>query len=142
MKGPIQSLELTYFVHETEDPERIRAAVSDLLSLPSAVVYEKLSGHFGNAILRGKVHLNGDEAGTAFRRVVAALPRSLRESVAAEIGSFLDEHSALFLRLDKQALVSGTLSLGSGDPVRLKVKPRLYLVKGSAPEFYRGLLER
>lgn len=142
MKGPIQSMELTYFIHETEDPGKVRDAVSRLLPSPPDIDYEKLSGHFGNMILRGRVHLAGDEATAAFGRVVAALPRSLKQQVAADLRSFLDEHSSFYLRLDKQALVSGSLSLGSGDPIRLKVKPRLYLVKGSAPRFFLELLGR
>lgn len=76
----------------------------------------------------------------AFQGVVARLPKDLKAVLVANIGAFLDEHSAFFLRLDKQRLVAGTLALGSGDSVRLKVKPRQFLLKRGAAEFYASLI--
>jgi RNA binding exosome subunit len=60
--------------------------------------------------------------------------------VLSEIASHVDEHSALFLRFDKQGLVAGSLRLGSADAVRVKVKPRGFIPKGGADAFYAGLL--
>jgi RNA binding exosome subunit len=45
------------------------------------------------------------------------------------------------LRLDKQALVSGSFVLGYADPVRIRVKPRTYLAKGGAPAFFKELMK-
>jgi len=104
------------------------------------VVVERLEGHFGNEILSVRLHLVGEEANLAFQGVVARLPKDLKVGLLENIGAHLDEHSAFFLRLDKQRLVAGTLALGSGDSVRLKVKPRLFLLKGGAAEFYARLI--
>jgi RNA binding exosome subunit len=140
LKGPIQSVEVTYLVHATEDQKKVEDAVGRLLGATTRPVVERLEGHFGNEILAARLHLTGEEAAKAVHRVFAALPKDLREVLVADIGEFLDEHSAFFLRLDKQRLVSGVLALGSGDSVRLKVKPRLFLVKGGAAEFYAELI--
>jgi RNA binding exosome subunit len=140
LKGPIQSVEATYLVHATEDAEKVGGAVAKLLGAASEPVVESLEGHFGNRILRGRLHLTGEEAARAFESLVALMPQGMRDEVVADIGPYLDEHSALFLRLDKQKLVSGSVALGTGDAVRLKVKPRVFQLKGGAPRFYAQLI--
>lgn len=140
MKGPVQSVEVTYLVHSTEDGGRIGSAVARLLAIADPPATERLEGHFGNEILRARVRLTGDEAAGAAVRIFSAIPQAARKELESELEALVDEHGALFLRLDKQALVSGEVSLGSADSVRVKVKPRLFLVKGSAAGFYRDLL--
>lgn len=140
MKGPIQSVEVTYLVHATEDEKKVEEAVSQVLAVKSQPVTERLEGHFGNEILSVRLHLTGDEAARALESLVERLPKDLKARFLENIGAFVDEHSALFLRFDKQKLVSGTLALGSGDSVRLKVKPRLFLLRGRAAEFYASLI--
>jgi RNA binding exosome subunit len=66
--------------------------------------------------------------------------QSLRNQLKDELGEHLDEHSALYLRLDKQRLLSGRLELTDADPVRIRVKPRLYTAKGGARSLFAGLL--
>jgi RNA binding exosome subunit len=140
LKGPIQSVEVTYLIHATEDEKKVEEAVGQVLAVKAQPVIERLEGHFGNEILSVRLHLTGDEAARALGSLVERLPKDLKAGFLANIGAFVDEHSALFLRLDKQKLVSGTLALGSGDSVRLKVKPRLFLLRGRAAEFYASLI--
>jgi RNA binding exosome subunit len=142
MKGPIQSVEVTYLVHATEDPEKLERAVFGLLQIPSEPVLEELQGHFGNPIFRARAHLTGDEATNAFGNLVRAMSAGLRGEIVTSISKHLDEHGSLFLRLDKQKLVTGTVDLASGDAVRVKVKPRLFMVKGGAPRFYAQIIEK
>lgn len=140
MKGPIQSVEVTYLVHATEDQAKVGAAVTRLLGVDSKPEFERLEGHFGNEITKATIHLTGEDANRAFKNTVAAMPRTMRDGIVADIASFLDEHHALFLRLDKQLLVSGSVAMGSKDSVRMKVKPRIFLVRGGAPRFYSELM--
>jgi RNA binding exosome subunit len=142
MKGPIQSVEVTYLIHATEDPGRVERAVSALLHSSAKPELDELEGHFGNKILRARLHLTGDEAEGAFGSMLRSMTPGLRREVLSALPSYLDEHNALFLRLDKQKLVAGTAALGSGDAVRVKVKPRLFLMKGSAARFYEQLIEK
>ena len=142
MKGVIQSVEVTYFVHATEDQEKIGRAVGRLLGKNLTPETEALEGHFGNRILRVRVRLTGEEAESGFRRLVDSLPRGVLDKVISEVESHLDEHSALFVRLDKQDLVSGSVSLGDSDPVRVKVKPRAFMIRGGAAGFYARLMGR
>ena len=138
MKGPVKSLEVTYLVHATEDPEKLARAVGKVFS-NSPLEVEEMEGHYGNAIARVRMHVTGDEAQRAFRRMVSGLGSDERAVLLGSLGAHLDEHRALFVRFDKQGLTSGVLRLGSADPVRVKVKPAPFLKGVDAPAFYAKL---
>ncbi len=138
MKGPVQSVEVSYLVHMTEDKERLVKAVGRTLGLEAPGAEESLEGHHGNVIVRVEYHVTSDAASALFDRLVSALPAEAKREVASDLGTLMDEHSALYLRLDKQALVVGRLALGGEESVRVRVKPRLFALKGSALEFYRA----
>jgi RNA binding exosome subunit len=140
LKGPIRTLEVTYLLHTTEDPEKVRSALTKVLSMEAIPEIEHMEGHYGNMISRARVHLTGDDAQKAFDAIVGTLGNDEKKELMGDLGSHLDEHSALFLRFDKQRLVSGSLSFGDADPVRVKVKPRPFLLGGDAARFYSNLL--
>ena len=140
MEGLIQSVEVTYLVHATEDAAKIQRAVAGVLGNEAPPETEALEGHFGNPILKARVHLKGADAEAGFRRLVGMMPERVVDEVLSGMGVRLDEHSALFLRLDKQSLMAGAVSLGSSDPVRVKVKPRRFMIRGGALGFYSRLL--
>ena len=140
MKGPIQSIEVSYIVHATEDPQTLSKAVSTLLSVDVAPEEQRMEGHFGNAITRVRYHLTGEDAAAALRSIATRLPATTKDRLKFGIGELVDEHSALYLRFDKQRLVAGTLEDGTGDPVRVRVKPRVFLLRGGAKEFYSKIL--
>ena len=142
MKGAIQSVDVSYLVHATEGQERIWEAVAGLFGFGDEPAAEEMEGHYGNRITRVSYHATGEEAGAVFERLMGSLSLKVREELSRTLVDLVDEHSALYLRLDKQTLMAGRVSLESADPVRVKVKPRLFALKGSANEFYRGALHR
>lgn len=141
MRSPIQSVEVSYFVHATEDPAKLRSAVEKLISSQTKPSVEEFEGHFGNRILNVRFHMTGEDAAKAFKSVVLSLTEGMKEELARDISLYVDEHSALYVRFDKQALVTGSLAWGNSDPVRLKVKPRSFLLREGAGDFYRKIIE-
>jgi len=101
---------------------------------------EELEGHFGNRIARVKVHLTGADAERGVDHMLKALSMDTRKEIVKSLGISVDEHSALFIRFDKQSMVQGRLKLGDVDPVHVKLKPRGFMMKGAAPQFYAKLL--
>ena len=140
MKGPVRSLEVTYLLHATEDPEKVAAAVGEMLSSTAPGEVDDLEGHYGNTISRVRIHLTGDEAQRAFDGIRSRLGSRQKTELLGSLGEHIDEHSALFLRFDKQDLLDGKFSLESADPVRIKVKPRPFLLGHDAVRFYTDLL--
>ena len=141
MKGAIQSVHVSYFVHLTEDPDRLTAAVLDILGTSAAPDSEELLGHHGNRILRVTFALDGEEASSALRALASRLDPEARAKLLDELQDLIDEHSALHFRLDKQSVFGGRVKLGGKETIKVKVKPRLFLIKGGAPSLYRGLFE-
>ncbi len=138
----IQAVEISCFVHATEDEVRVRGAVAKALGIEEGPSREPLEGHFGNPIVHLVWHVTGDAAWTAFGRLVEFIGESGREEVLRGLEDQTDEHGALYLRLDKQALLRGVALFSSSDPVRVRVKPRKFMIKGSPGQYYRGLMGR
>ena len=141
MKSAIQSLDVSYFLHATEDIGKVNPAVAELIGSKAPFEVEQMTGHFGNPIERVELHLHGDEAARSLESLVTKLPSSLRADLLRGIDELVDEHSSLFLRLDKQKLVRGQLAMGTNDVVWLKVKPRAFVTKGRGKEFFVDLLK-
>jgi len=99
-----------------------------------------MEGHFGNTITWVRHHLSGKDASIAVGRIAAHLPASAKDGLQRGLGELVDERSSLYLRFDKQRLIEGQLEEGTGDPVRIKVKPRGYLLQGDARELYSRIL--
>ena len=140
LKGPVQSVEVSYIVHATEDPQTLAKAVTTVLSVDAAPEEEQMEGHFGNAITRVRYHLTGEDAVAALGSIAARLPALTKDRLKRGLGELVDEHSALYLRFDKQRLVVGALEEGTDDPVRIRVKPRVFLLRGGAKDFYSKIL--
>ncbi len=139
----IQSLEVSYLVQATEDEEKIRKAVATLLGGEPPVERQEAEGHYGNRIIWIRHHLTGGEAEAALGAIVARLGKEERAAILGELDSLLDEHNSLYVRLSKQVLVEkGAAVPASSDPIRLKVKPRSFLLKGDPGRFYARLLEK
>jgi RNA binding exosome subunit len=133
-------VEVSFFVHATEDLETIKNAVSALLSVGAEPEEEKMEGHFGNPIIWVRYHFIGENAAAALSGIEACLSANEKDRLKRGVDDLVDEHSALYLRFDKQRLVEGKLEEGTRDPVRVKVKPRLFLLRSGAREFYSKVL--
>jgi len=136
MKSSIQSLDVSLLLHATEDSERVIVAVRRLIDVDGPLEIEEMEGHFGNRIKKVGVHLHGDQATKAFALLTTRMPGELRKELAKDIDKLVDEHSSLFLRFDKQKLVKGEIAVGYEDAIRLKIKPRAFLMHGHAREFF------
>jgi RNA binding exosome subunit len=140
LKGPIQSVEISYLVHATEDPAKVGGAVQGILGISSPPVTQILEGHFGNKIIHAKHHLTGDAASSALSNLANAMSIEAKDELLGDLDQMIDDHEALYIRLDKQSFLTGKLALAKEDPVRVRVKPRLFLMRGEAREFFRNAL--
>jgi len=118
----------------------LRYSVQRTLAVQQAPEVEDLEGHFGNSIINLKWHLTGEQAWTSFQALVSGLGSDGRKELMRELPAYLDEHGALYVRLNKQTLVSGVVSFASSDPVRVRVKPRRFMMRGSPADFYERMM--
>jgi RNA binding exosome subunit len=123
MGREIQSVEISFFAHATEDETRLVERVSSFFSLPTPKI-EVLEGHFGNRIARVIYHVTGQEATALFSLIASKLSKDDARKILDDRVKNVDEHGALYLRLSKQELMSKRLVLVENEAVRVKVKPK------------------
>ena len=138
----VQSVEVSCLIQSTEDEEKVKERIQRYLGIVERPEEEALEGHFGNRILHVRWHLVGDEAWGCFQTLLSLLGNRGKEELLGSLTAHLDEHRALYLRLDKQSLMNGAGVISETDPVRIRVKPRSFLIRGSPESFYERLMER
>ena len=137
----IQALEVSCFVQATEDQRKISDSILRAFAIGQEPEAEDLEGHFGNSIVNLKWHLTGEQAWTSFRALMSFLGKDGRRELTRELGAYLDDHGALYIRLNKQTLVRGMASFSSSDPIRVRVKPRSFMMKGAPGQFYERVMQ-
>lgn len=141
VKREIQSVEISCLIQSTEDGERVKNAIQKNLGVEGPPDRQVLEGHFGNEIVHMSWHLVGDDAWRSFVSFRDLLGESGREGLIRNLDDHLDEHATLFVRLNKQTLMGGLAVVSDADPVRIRIKPRGFMMKGPPEPFYRRLME-
>jgi RNA binding exosome subunit len=116
--------EINLVLHATEDEGRVLQAIEDVLLVPSKrFLSSPLEGHFKNKIVLQKAILSSHEAGSLAKRVISLLNSADREHLSRLVHEYSDEKGNLYIRLDKQRMCQGRLSLSETDAIRIKFKP-------------------
>lgn len=123
---PVQHLEITTFVHSTEDSVKVVKAVSNLFPEDIDVPpYEevKLTGVFGDQLLMLKwVLKNRRPATEVVNKVIKGLSSIDHLELIESLASRIDENKNFYLRLDKQKAFSEVMKIEKQDPIRLKAR--------------------
>ena len=125
---PIAYIDIRFFVHATEDVDKVVEAVQH--ALPSDrmedIAFNKsnLRGHYGNPITLFEAKIKNKET---IRALVDNLSSHLseldKETLSREIHLHVEKGS-LYVRLDKQAALQGKLKLCTSDPIRIRIRFR------------------
>lgn len=118
------SVTISFFVHSTEDEEWLKLAVCNSLGLlPEEMVSDKVTGHFGNEIVSVRAHIAGERGQEVCLKILKGLSPSSRMTLLSELDKSVDEHDALYLRIDRQE-IDRQIVLTQEEPIRIKMKPR------------------
>ncbi|HEU0143801.1 MAG TPA: RNA-binding domain-containing protein [Nitrososphaera sp.] len=132
--------EINLVLHATEDEDRVLKAIEDVLQVQSKRFSSSYSeGHFKNRIVLQKAILSSHEAGSLARRVVSLLNSTDREHLSRLIHEYSDEKGNLYIRLDKQRICQGRVSLSESDAIRIRFKPVKRYKPSGAIQGYAGL---
>ena len=135
------SIEITWLVHATENGDRITNNLVELFSLSKDRIESyDLEGHFGNPILFHRARLTGDEVDKFVYSLFSSLSDVDKKLLDLELSKHLDEYGALYIRIDKQSLCEGKVSISEVDAIRIRLKPRSGLKPHEKLEYYRVLL--
>ncbi len=133
--------ETNLVLHATEDHDKVLQSIEKVLSIPAVSFTSTNSdGHFGNKIVLFKSILSSKEASDLAIRILSLLNRIDRQQLYDRLEEYCDEKGNLYLRLDKQRICQGKVSLSESDAIRIRFKPiRRYKPSGNI-DTYRGLL--
>ena len=133
--------EVNLLLHATEDGRKVLQSMQDTLSIPSECFSSTPSeGHYKNKILLLRAMLPSREAEDLAMRVMSLLNSADKERLSSSLSEYSDEKGNLYLRLDKQRMCQGKVSLSETDAIRIRFKPiRRYTPAGNL-QSYRGLL--
>lgn len=127
----LSSITISFFVHATEDIERILLDLSNTFGLKETdIACESVEGHFGNLITLIKVHVIGERSMLVARCLTSHLSKCAKSNIMSELRISMDQHDSLYLRFDRQTL-HRQLELDDDEPIRIKLKPKFRLADRS-----------
>ena len=134
--------EINIVLHATEDEGRVLKAIEDVLLVPSERFSSSPSeGHYKNKILLQRAILSSHEAGSLAKRVISLLNSADREHLSRLVHEYSDEKGNLYIRLDKQRMCQGRVSLSETDAIRMRFKPVKRYKPSGAIQGYAGLFD-
>lgn len=134
--------EINVVLHATEDEGRVLKAIEDVLLVPSKCFSSSPSeGHYKNKILLQKAILSSHEAGSLAKRLISLLNSADREHLSQLVHEYSDEKGNLYIRLDKQRMCQGKVSLSETDAIRIRFKPVKRYKPSGAIQGYMGLFD-
>jgi len=135
------SAEINIVVHATENEKKILDSLYDILSIPA----EKFScsgseGHWGNKILILTATIDGQVAKDLILKIISLLNSVDRYHLSNFFDKYVDEKGNLYIRLDKQRICKGRISLSDMDSIRIRFRPVKRYKPSSNLQNYRVLL--
>lgn len=130
MKPLVGLLEISTLCHATEDLEKVKKSITNLLPTAIKTLYGNLikvnllEGHYGNPIFLLNLKIEDPAHATlTIRHLIKSLDQPDFASLETAISLHQDSSGNLYLRFDKQQAYLGRIKLSDGDDV-VKVKIR------------------
>ena len=135
------SAQVSLVAHATEEPHKLLSAVETFLGIPALSFSEtKTEGHFKNSITLLTCSLSSKNARELATKVISLLKAGDIDKIEQSLHHYSDEKGNLYLRIDKQHLCQGKITLGESDAVRIRFRPvHRYKPSGNF-EMIRGLI--
>lgn len=110
--------------HATEDIPKILQRMNDVLSIPmEKFLVSPVKGHWGNEISIIKVDCDHKESHALLERIISNLKIGEKNYLLNSISDSFDEKDNFYIRLNKQSMCKGVVSLSEHDSIRIRFKP-------------------
>lgn len=118
-------IEVRFFAHATEDPDKAIKAAQNILpaNFVDNITFEmhSLQGHYGNPILLFETRIKKEEVTMAFAKDFLSHLEESYKTIHDKPGLPI-ENGNVYIRLDKQAAFEGELERCNADPIRLRIR--------------------
>ena len=130
-------LEITVeiIVHATEDHNTILDAFEKLFDIKVEEFSKKnLSGHFENPIILLNAKITKTKAENFIQKLVMKIPKVQLDEMIQDLENRI-QNSTLHVRLGKQDLIQGTVSLQEKDVIKIKIFMPIYQKKNTLKNY-------
>lgn len=120
----MSSGEIDVIIHATEDINKVLTSIKKGLSLDLERLKIKrtdLSGHFGNPLIYLKIRLDKPAINSLLKNLFNRMSSHDKTFFLDNIDDFI-HRKRLYLRIDKQQLCKGNISLGESDSIRIVIR--------------------
>ena len=122
-------------IHATEDIEKFYECFSEVFGLEKEVFsISQVIGHFDNPITMLNAKITKKQALNFVKKLVELLPQEQIEELIDEIEERTVD-SRFHMRLDKQELVKGNVTISEKDTIKLKIHTPIYNKKDTIKTF-------
>ena len=132
---------ISVVIHATEDKDKVISKIVKVLSLNSARFQEiNTRGHWGNQIVLLNLSLGQSHAGKIIKTIYTSLGDNNKTAFLSSLEKSIDEKYNLYVRIDKQSICRGEISLSDQDSIKIKFRPYKKFRQSNKSESYRELL--
>ena len=122
-------------VHATEDLKTILDAFEKLFEVKEEGFSKKnLTGHFENPITMLNAKITKTKAENFIKKLVMKIPKGQLDELIGDLENRI-QNSSLHVRLGKQDLVQGVVSLQEKDVIKLKIFMPIYQKKNTLKNY-------
>ena len=123
----VHSVEISTIAHATDDLSKVQAALRAILpdSLRERELFTRryLQGHYGNPIVTFDARLTKlSEVEDFTQHFIKRIPKGEKLLIKLDMDLHSDGEGNLFIRINKQQALRGTVEIGDEDPIRVKLK--------------------
>lgn len=118
------STSINIVAHATEDVRKILEKMEDVFSIAKEkILVSHAEGHWGNEISLIKVDCDHNESQALLETIIANLKIAEKKNLLQSISNSFDEKDNFYIRLNKQSMCKGGISLSEHDSIRIRFKP-------------------
>lgn len=130
-KGRIMSVQLSTVAHATEDVGKVEMAMLNTLPVDlrdsTSISRQNLKGHHGNPMVMLTIRMSrGKAVKSVIQNLFTMMIMNEKHEVNLDFENLLDENGNFYVRLDKQEALKGKIKLATRDPIRIKMKARMF----------------
>ena len=127
-------------VHATEDIKKILETMEEFFEIKESEFSKKqLTGHFENPIIMLNTKITKNKARNFIAKLISKLPQGELDEILNDLENRI-QNSTLHLRLGKQDLIQGSITLRQKDAIKLKIFTPVYK-KNDTVKNYSELLK-
>jgi len=120
----ILSTSIHVVAHATEDIPKLSCMMNALFSIPmEKFVISQTRGHWGNEITLIKADCDPKESYALLKTIILKMNQGEKKNLLHTISTSFDEKDNFYIRLNKQSICRGIISLSEHDSIRIKFKP-------------------